>query len=296
MIDKNMKNKEKQKQQISSKNKIIILVIIILFLIVGVFLYKYGLPIINEKRLERAKSCAQDSDCEILTFSCCPPPDPCGVKNSEIVNKNYKDQIEQYLKSKCDLPCPLYSPPACSECLELEDITPVCVNNQCTVKREINCDNYCQAVKKDKSELCPWISDESLITEENTKKCKCIISQKSTGFIEGSLGYPSEFIPEDMVICAENIATKKLYCTEDHIKNKKYTHGVGYKIEVPAGDYFVYAYLAETPTYSKDYKAYYSEFVTCGFSVECPSHQPIKVIVEVNQTESNIDPQDWYIY
>jgi len=27
------------------------------------------------------------------------------------------------------------------------------------------------------------------------------------GFIEGSLSYPSDFIPPDMTVCAENLAT-----------------------------------------------------------------------------------------
>lgn len=130
------------------------------------------------------------------------------------------------------------------------------------------------------------VSEEELPEEEIPEET----IEESTGFIEGSLSNPSEFIPEDMVICAENTDTKKLYCTEEHIKDDKYTYKIGYKIEVPAGDYFVYAYLPE----DKDYKAYYSEFVTCGFSVNCPSHKPIKVTVQANQTESNIDPQDWY--
>ncbi|MFH0987372.1 MAG: hypothetical protein V1841_00545 [Patescibacteria group bacterium] len=110
------------------------------------------------------------------------------------------------------------------------------------------------------------------------------------GFIEGSLSYPSEFIPEDMVICAENTITKKSYCAEEHLDNDKYTYKIGYKIEVPAGEYLVYAYLPD----DKDYKAYYSEFVTCGFDIKCPSHEPIKVTVQANKTSANIDPQDWY--
>jgi len=43
-----------------------------------------------------------------------------------------------------------------------------------------------------------------------------------------------------------------------------------------------------------DYKAYYSEFVTCGLSVNCPSHKPIPVAVKTGETVNDIDPQDWY--
>jgi len=118
------------------------------------------------------------------------------------------------------------------------------------------------------------------------------------GVIEGSLSYPSEFIPPDMTICAENLATKKIYCTNKHLKAKKYQYKVGYKLEAPPGDYHVYAYLPDPARYgagySKDYRAYYSEFVKCGMSVDCPSHAPIVVKVKGGETVRGVDPMDWY--
>lgn len=109
------------------------------------------------------------------------------------------------------------------------------------------------------------------------------------GTIEGSLSYPSEFIPEDMKVCAENQSTKEVQCTSQHIQNPKYTYGVGYMLEVPAGTYLVYASLP-----GDDYQAHYSEFVTCGLSVDCPSHEPIPVEIKAGETVSNIDAVDWY--
>lgn len=117
------------------------------------------------------------------------------------------------------------------------------------------------------------------------------ISTQQTGFIEGSLGYPSSGIPEYMEICAEDVNTKQLYCTKEHIKNDTYIYGVGYRLEVPTGSYFVFA---RVESFSSTYKAYYSDFVTCGFSVNCPSHTPIGVTILTDQTTKNIDPQDWY--
>ena len=118
------------------------------------------------------------------------------------------------------------------------------------------------------------------------------------GVIEGSLSYPSEFIPDDMTICAENLATKKIYCTNKHINARKYRYKVGYKLPVPAGDYHVYAQLPDPARYGaeypKDYRAYYSQFVKCGMSVECKDHTPIVVKVKSGETVSGIDPQDWY--
>jgi hypothetical protein len=118
------------------------------------------------------------------------------------------------------------------------------------------------------------------------------------GVIEGSLSYPSEFIPDDMTICAENLATKQIYSTRKHVKAKKYQYKVGYKLAVPPGDYHVYAQLPDPDrygaTYSKDYRAYYSQFVKCGMSVECQDHTPIVVKAKSGETVSGVDPQDWY--
>jgi len=117
----------------------------------------------------------------------------------------------------------------------------------------------------------------------------------TTGMIEGSLSFPSEFIPTDMTICAEDTSTQKQYCTKDHLQDVKYTAHVGYKIEVPAGSYHVFAYLpGGSGGYSVDYRAYYSEFVTCGLSINCTSHKPIVVAVKAGETTSDINPQDWY--
>ena len=118
------------------------------------------------------------------------------------------------------------------------------------------------------------------------------------GVIEGSLSYPSEFIPPDMTICAENLATKKIYCTNQHLKAKKYRYKVGHKLEAPPGDYHVFAQLPDPVKYgagyAKDYRAYYSKFVTCGMSVDCLDHAPIIVNVKSGETVRGIDPMDWY--
>ncbi|MFH1533473.1 MAG: hypothetical protein ABID64_00905 [Nitrospirota bacterium] len=119
-------------------------------------------------------------------------------------------------------------------------------------------------------------------------------SQKNTGFIEGALSYPSDYIPKDMQVCAENTETKKEYCTNNQIHNTdEYTYGLGYKMEVPTGDYQVYAYLPESP----EWKAYYSNYVVCidsGLYENCNSHDIVTISVLNNQVTSNINPGDWY--
>jgi hypothetical protein len=120
----------------------------------------------------------------------------------------------------------------------------------------------------------------------------------NSGVIEGSLSYPSDFIPPDLTICAENLATKQIYSTHKHLKAKKYQYKVGYKLTVPPGDYHVYAQLPDPAkwgaTFPRDYRAYYSEFVKCGQTIDCKSHAPIVVKVKSGETVSGIDPQDWY--
>lgn len=117
-----------------------------------------------------------------------------------------------------------------------------------------------------------------------------IAASAATGVIEGALGYPGEEIPGDMKVCAENLVTKHQYCTATHIESKRYRYGVGYRIEVPEGRYHVFATTASL----KGHRAYYSEFVTCGLRVSCPSHAPIVVTVLAGQTVSAVDPHDWY--
>lgn len=110
-----------------------------------------------------------------------------------------------------------------------------------------------------------------------------------TGTIEGSMSFPGEGIAEYIEICAENQSTKEVFCTSEHIQNQKYTYGIGYMLDVPAGTYLVYALDPNA-----NYQAYYSEFVTCGLSVDCSSHEPILVEVKAGETISEVDPQDWY--
>ena len=109
------------------------------------------------------------------------------------------------------------------------------------------------------------------------------------GVVEGSMSFPSEGIPDQVLVCAENIQTRKEFCTDKRINDPKYTYRVGFKLEVPTGKYLVYEKMPPD-----EYRAYYSEFVTCGLSVNCTSHEPIVVEVKKNQTVSEVDPQDWY--
>jgi len=117
------------------------------------------------------------------------------------------------------------------------------------------------------------------------------VTQNLNGVVEGSLSYPSEGIPSDLKVCAETTDGELVKCTEERIADKKYQYGVGYRLELPEGKYYIYA----TTNEGLRNKAYYTEYVTCGLLYSCPSHQKIEVQVSVGQTKTGIDPGDWYI-
>ena len=124
-------------------------------------------------------------------------------------------------------------------------------------------------------------------------------SRAHWGTISGSLSYPSEAIPA-MGVCAETTEKEDLYCTYEMIESNDYTYGLGYKLNVPPGDYYIFSHLVEEGRekigYTNEDKAYYSKFVTCGMLYECPSHNPIKVEVKTREHITRIDPVDWYDY
>lgn len=108
------------------------------------------------------------------------------------------------------------------------------------------------------------------------------------GTLTGSLSFPSEVIPE-MRICAVNVTTEEEICTDENINDAQYQYGKGYILDVPAGDYQVYAKIPNDP-----YQAYYSEAVECGLTVACTDHSPITVSIQTGETITGVDPQDWY--
>jgi hypothetical protein len=116
-------------------------------------------------------------------------------------------------------------------------------------------------------------------------------SVAATGTITGTVGFPSEGLPKDMKVCAENQATQIETCTSQiTMVNTPQPHPT-YTLDVPPGKYLVYAIV---PSFKADYRAYYNAFVTCGLKYECKDHTPIVVDVMAGKTATGIDPQDWY--
>lgn len=122
------------------------------------------------------------------------------------------------------------------------------------------------------------------------------VSAQQAGTITGSLSYPSDFDFPRMIVCAEAIDLKSIHCTDKRAVNRRGKLRVTYRLKVPAGSYHVFATIVndEPVENYRGYKAYYSEFVTCGLNVNCPSHAPLKVTVRAGQTVTRVDPGDWY--
>jgi len=105
--------------------------------------------------------------------------------------------------------------------------------------------------------------------------------------ITGELSYPSDYIPEDMRVCAEDVTSRKRNC------DARFTTRNGrrlYTLTVLPGSYRVYAETRDMT----DYKAYYSEAVVCGLSVDCVSHEPITLKLSAGENRGKVHPQDWY--
>jgi hypothetical protein len=120
---------------------------------------------------------------------------------------------------------------------------------------------------------------------------------RQTATITGALSYPSDFDFPPMIVCAEAVTSKSIHCTDKRIRNRR-SGKFTYILRVPAGSYYVFATIvngAEAAEGYRGYKAYYSEFVRCGLSVGCPSHDPVKVTVRAGQTLTGINPGDWYV-
>ena len=104
------------------------------------------------------------------------------------------------------------------------------------------------------------------------------------GTIRGQLTYPSDYIPEDLQVCAREITSGEVFCNSRREGDKQYS------LQVPVGVYEVWAQTRDWPSV----RAFFSEFVRCGSSAECTDHAPIKVVVDPGEETIGVDPGDWY--
>jgi hypothetical protein len=110
------------------------------------------------------------------------------------------------------------------------------------------------------------------------------------GTLTGQLTYPSEFLPPQRVVAFDITDLTTFYVDE-------VVSGGTYSLEIPAGTYYVLAYLIDPALHGgiPDYFAAYSEAVLCGLAYGCDDHSLVPVFVGAGETVSGIDPTDWYL-
>ncbi len=82
-------------------------------------------------------------------------------------------------------------------------------------------------------------NQEEVVSKEDAGDEKKYLSQNCMGVIEGSLMFPSEKIPSGMYVCARNIKTMQEYCSDQNIESDKFKYKMGYRLEVPSGQYVI---------------------------------------------------------
>ena len=105
----------------------------------------------------------------------------------------------------------------------------------------------------------------------------------ASGTIAGSLSFPSDYLPEDLQVCARDVASGEQFCDAEK-------SGTTYRLDVAGGRYTVWAQTEDEP----GRQAFYSQFITCGQSVDCTDHSPVVVEVAAGQVVDGVDPGDWY--
>jgi hypothetical protein len=124
-------------------------------------------------------------------------------------------------------------------------------------------------------------------------------AQPLNATFRGTVIYPSDILPPQKV-CAENIRSKQIFCTETKQGGKEFS------LSVVPGTYQIYALecqklyrqsIACRDGY-RSQRAYYNQHVICGLTYQCgqkfPKPQPLNVKIAAGQTISKIQPHDWY--
>jgi hypothetical protein len=126
------------------------------------------------------------------------------------------------------------------------------------------------------------------------------------GIIEGGVNYPSEGIPDDLIICANpvgdvGVEDESELCTTEHEWGMAYGNKDGYELLVPEGIYFM---SVERPDY--DILGLYTEWVECNKFYDptftsydderCDSHAQIPIVVVASEMVNGVDLVDYYHY
>ena len=113
--------------------------------------------------------------------------------------------------------------------------------------------------------------------------------------VRGSATYPSEGIPSNLKVCAENTETALQTCTDDLLEGEEFIYNKGYELSLEDGKYTIYALEG-------DNKAYYNKYVQklektgewSNYSTNnCDSYHPLTIDTS-NYNNEDIVVGDWY--
>jgi len=96
----------------------------------------------------------------------------------------------------------------------------------------------------------------------------------------------------DMSVCAKSVNSDKEYCTYYPAKQTESLAEINYEIKLFPGSYLIYAFDYN----DRGRASFYTNYVTCGMTESCTSHENIPVVVPQFSDISGIDPIDWEDY
>ncbi len=109
--------------------------------------------------------------------------------------------------------------------------------------------------------------------------------EQSTGAITGQGSYPSESLPNGYTVCARPQDGGEDICTDDFT-------GVDYSLELPVGDYTVYAISMPI-----SYVAYYNQCAITQLNEDCGQDNEmdnVVITVEEGSLHEGVNPSSWY--
>jgi hypothetical protein len=113
--------------------------------------------------------------------------------------------------------------------------------------------------------------------------------QPQTGSIRGRLGYPSEVVP-DLIIVAFLYGTDTFYSIVTDLNQTEYQFS-----ELPAGNYHLVAYTRGEDAFPEGLAGGYTQAVLCGMQEGCNDHSLVDVRVVEGKIVENADILDWLV-
>ncbi|HCW07387.1 MAG TPA: hypothetical protein DGG95_08490 [Cytophagales bacterium] len=120
-----------------------------------------------------------------------------------------------------------------------------------------------------------------------------ITSCSTTGKVEGTLCFPSEYIPA-MNVYLKEVANKKIYRLENKENQRSFRFA-----KLAEGNYVAYAYTQEALAVDMNNKKIktsggYTQAVPCGLTASCKDHSLITFKVSKGKTTKDVKICDWY--